>query len=233
MSPRRRITAGFRLPATDAVAAASGAGDGESIRGMRTDPESATNRREPAAMCQGDSSVEGVTLRDGSRVLVRQILPSDKRALQAAFEQLSEHSRRMRFHAYKRRLSDSELAYFTEVDHVDHAALIAVDAAHGELLGVARYIRLRPHRESAEAAVAVVDHWQRRGVGTVLLSRVAELAREHGISRFEALVLNENRPVTQMCKKVGGLELSSWRGVAEFAVELPPRGQRNRAARRG
>jgi GNAT superfamily N-acetyltransferase len=140
----------------------------------------------------------------------------------------------MRFHSHKRRLSDAELAYFTEVDHIDHEALIAVDAAGGELLGVARYVRLRPHPESAEAAVAVVDDWQRRGVGTALLGRVAELAREHGISRFEALVLNENRPVIELFRKLGGLELSSRRGVAEFAVELPPRsGQRKRAARRG
>jgi RimJ/RimL family protein N-acetyltransferase len=134
-------------------------------------------------------------LRDGSRVVVRQIMSGDKAALAEAFERLSEDSRHKRFLAYKSRLTDADLAYFTEVDHVEHEALVAVDPASSAIVGVARYVRLSSQRRTAEVAVTVADDWQGRGVGTILLSCLAGRARDEGIHRFEAQALSENRRV--------------------------------------
>ena len=117
-------------------------------------------------------------LRDGTRVLIRPIEPEDKGLLLSGFEQLSEQSRYRRFLAPVPKLTESQLTYLTEVDHDTHEALVAVDAGQPlRGLGVARYVRLQDHPEIAEAAVTVIDAYQGRGLGTLLL---ALLARRRG-----------------------------------------------------
>jgi hypothetical protein len=68
-----------------------------------------------------------------------------------------------RFLAPHGRLTESELRYFTEVDHHDHEALVAIDPNTGHCTGVARYVRSTDDPAVAELAVAVVDGWQRQG----------------------------------------------------------------------
>ena len=118
-------------------------------------------------------------------IAVRPIEPGDKAALAAAFERLSAESRYRRFLSPHGELSAAELRYLTEVDHHDHEALVALDPATGEGVGVARYVRDRARPESAEIAVAA-DRWQGRGVGTLLLHRLVDRAREEGIRRSTA-----------------------------------------------
>jgi RimJ/RimL family protein N-acetyltransferase len=165
-----------------------------------------------------------VTLRDGSRVLVRPIAPGDKPAMRIAFRRLSAHSRELRFLAYKKRLTNADLAYFSEVDHSDHEALVAVDARNGDIVGIARYVRLPGDGHAAEPAVMVVDDWQGRGVGTVLMRRLADRAQDEGIRRFEAQALSENHRVIELFKKIGRLDVRHERGIAELLVALPERG---------
>lgn len=124
-----------------------------------------------------------VTLCDGSTVTVRQIRPDDKAVLSAGFKRLSAESRYRRFLTPMPKLNKSALAYLTEVNHHDHEALLALDA-HGNGVGVARYVR-RDASDAAEAAVAVIDDWQGRGVGTLLLELLADRAREEGVRRPE------------------------------------------------
>src|SRR4051794_22085607 len=128
--------------------------------------------------------MDPVTLRDGVQVVIRQVEPADKPLFAAGFERFSEQSRYRRFMGMKKRLSEQELAFFSEVDHHDHEAIGAIDVATGEGVGVARYIRLAGDPEAAEAAVAIVDAWQHRGLGGALLSRLAARAREEGLVRF-------------------------------------------------
>jgi elongation factor P--beta-lysine ligase len=104
-------------------------------------------------------------LRDGVRVTLRPIAPGDKPLVAASFERLSEESRYRRFFTTENELSAAELAYFVDVDHHDHEAIIAIDPLSGEALGVARYVRLKDDAEVAEVAVIVADDWQRRGLG--------------------------------------------------------------------
>jgi GNAT superfamily N-acetyltransferase len=160
-----------------------------------------------------------VELRDGSRAVLRPIRPSDKPALAEGFDHLSDESRYKRFLAPMNRLRESDLKYLTEVDHHDHEAIVA-QSLDGEPLGVARYVRSQSG--SAEAAVAVVDHWQGRGLGTALLQRLAERAREEGIDHFTAIMLASNQEMLTLLNELGPAEVTdAGDGVLEVQIELP------------
>ena len=122
------------------------------------------------------------------------------------------------------RLSASELRYLTEIDHHDHEALVAVDGETGDGVGVARYVRSAEDGESAEAAVAVVDDWQGRGLGHLLLERLVERAREEGVRRFTALVQAENRPAIALLERFGRTRRSVASGEMVLEIDLGPAG---------
>jgi L-amino acid N-acyltransferase YncA len=110
----------------------------------------------------------------------------------------------------------------TEIDHVDHEAIGALDPRTGAGLGVARYLR-NPHRpDTAEAAVAVVDEWQGRGLGGVLLRRLCRRAKANGIDTFTASLLTDNRSMLRLFERLGRVSVRELDGPAmEIDVELP------------
>jgi RimJ/RimL family protein N-acetyltransferase len=174
-----------------------------------------------------------VVLRDGSRVILRPGLPSDRALLAREFEHLSDESRYRRFFAPMKTMSDELLDYLTSIDYVDHfawAALSAEPGPGGEVrgVGVSRYIRLADP-VAAEMAVTVVDDWQGRGLGRLLLDALVLEALENGISRFEGDVLVENRPMQEMLKRTGARFRSESPGVLRFSIDLPARDEALRA----
>ncbi len=173
-----------------------------------------------------------VTLRDGSRVRLRPIAPDDKPLLAASFERLSEESRYRRFFTNKDELSAAELDYFVDVDHKDREAIIAIEPTSGELLGVARYIRLGEDSQLAEVAVTVADDWQGRGLGRALTDRLTYRARSAGVRRFSATVLCDNRAALGLLEGAGIIRRRSDAHEVEVIVALPPkRGTGTRLAR--
>jgi RimJ/RimL family protein N-acetyltransferase len=167
-----------------------------------------------------------VVLRDGSAAVIRQVQPGDAPLLADGFARLSQQSRQLRFLTGKPKLTPAELRYLTEIDHHDHEALGALSGADGRGVGVARYIRHAQDPEAAEVAVTVVDDWQRRGLGTELLSRLADRARQEGIHRFTALVAADNEAVTGLLQD-GGLGVRITRSdvdTVEYEITLPSGG---------
>jgi GNAT superfamily N-acetyltransferase len=135
-------------------------------------------------------------LSDGRPVLVRAIQPGDKAALQDGLHRLSADSVYSRFFSPKHQLSPDELVYFTEVDFVDHVALVAGVSEGGEdvFVGVGRYIVGQDESvRAAEVAFAVDDAHHRMGIATLLLRHLTEIARDSGIVELRASVLAENR----------------------------------------
>jgi GNAT superfamily N-acetyltransferase len=165
-------------------------------------------------------------LRDGSEVTISELTPRDAPVLAEAFERLSPESRDLRFLGAKPRLTTPDLEYLTDVDGHLHEALGAVDTATGKGVGVARFVRLDPHAPVAEVAVTVVDGWQRRGLGTLLLEKLSERARTEGIERYTALVSGENRAVVGLLDAIGArvLTANAAAGTVEYEVELAPVG---------
>ena len=92
-------------------------------------------------------------------------------------------------------------------------------------MGVARFVRPSADAGTAEVAVAVADPWQGRGVGTALLHRLTERAREEGVERFSAEVLADNRPMLELIHELGEVEVKGHdSGAVEVEVTLPEEG---------
>jgi GNAT superfamily N-acetyltransferase len=160
-------------------------------------------------------------LRDGTPVLIRPIRADDRTALADGFRRLSPESRYLRFHHLASSLSERQLKFFTEVDHRDHEALVALDldADEDPGMGVARYLRLKDEPQVAEAAITVLDEYQGRGVGTLLLAVLVGEARDNGITVFRNYVLAENAPMLEIFHQLGARRGALESGV--YTIDLP------------
>ena len=163
-------------------------------------------------------------LADGTEVQIRPIRPSDKALLATGLTRLSEKSIHKRFLGPKPRFSQSELRYLTEVDGVNHVALVAVRADDPEeLVAVARFVRLHDDPQAAEAAVTVADALQGRGLGRELGHRLADEARAREIRRFTATLLGDNVASHRLFEAISERVSSRYGGgVEELVAELAP-----------
>lgn len=146
-------------------------------------------------------------LKDGRLLLIRSIRPDDKAALADAFRQSSKESVYSRFLAYKKELTEEELAYLTELDFAYHVGLFAFlpEIDPGRIVGIGRYfiIDQTPANSLAEIALLVADRYQARGIGTALLKHLALLARKAGVRAFEAYILRENSHIRELFEHCG------------------------------
>jgi GNAT superfamily N-acetyltransferase len=123
-------------------------------------------------------------------------------AVDAVFEGLSEHSRYLRFHAPMPRLTKAFRDRLIDVDGQDHAAVAATVV--GEPIGIARLVKVGCGR--AEVAMAVVDRWQRHGVGQRLLTELGELAATLRYTELYGDVLPENTAMIRLaCRAMPGV----------------------------
>jgi GNAT superfamily N-acetyltransferase len=166
-----------------------------------------------------------VTLRDGTSVRLRPIVSEDKAILVEGFRRLSPESRFRRFMAPIEELTADQLRFLTEIDYVDHFAWVALDldAARHPGVGVSRYVRIPEEPEVAEPAVTVVDDYQGRGLGTLLLEALGAVALENGISRFRGYALEVNRPIREVLEAMGATTAHDSPGMLRIEVDLPAR----------
>lgn len=161
-----------------------------------------------------------VVLRDGGTAHLRPILPSDVEGLQQFHLRQSPSSVYLRFFTYKSRLTARELTRFTTVDYQDRVAFVTTIG--DEIIGVGRYDRLDDPAE-AEVAFNIADRHQGRGLGSILLEHLAAAAREHGIRRFSAEVLPENRKMLTVFSDAGyAVERHFDDGVVTLAFTIDP-----------
>ncbi|HEV2685762.1 MAG TPA: GNAT family N-acetyltransferase, partial [Actinomycetota bacterium] len=168
-----------------------------------------------------ESHTTTVTLKDGTRMLVRPIVPDDKQLLLDGFSHLSSETRFRRFLGYMDKLRPPLLRYLTEIDYVDHFAWIGLDADTGAGIGVARYVRMRDDPTAAESAIVVVDAYHRRGAGTILLQLLGASALSNGITHFVGEALAQNQPIRDLLVNLGARVFEADAGEVGFEVDLP------------
>jgi GNAT superfamily N-acetyltransferase len=163
-----------------------------------------------------------MTLADGALLRVRPIVPADREPLADAFGRLSDRSRFQRFLGPKPRLSRRELDYLTDVDHVRHEALVAIDEATGQIVGVGRYASgSGGGGAEADMALAVTDAWQRRGIGHGLAVRLVERARANGITRLTGSTLVDNLRARSLLARLGFRVSAVSGGVLDVELDVP------------
>ncbi|MCW2991632.1 MAG: GCN5-related N-acetyltransferase [Solirubrobacterales bacterium] len=154
--------------------------------------------------------------------MLRAIRADDKLRLAQAHGRLSPESARRRFLGPKPRLTTAELRYLTEVDGADHVALLAV-LAHDPrcIVGVGRFVRWPDRPDAAEVAVVVGDAWQGQGLGRHMGLALADAARAHGIRRFTASMLADNRAAHRLFERISArLHAECHDGIEELVAEL-------------
>jgi len=161
-------------------------------------------------------------LSDGTKVHVRPIVPEDEPLLIDAVAAMSERSVYFRFFSPLKRLPDALAHRLAVVDYNDRFALVATTHKSSErIVGVARYDRV-VGTDVAETAVAVVDEFQRRGLGSALLTILGKVARDHGIKTFTLIVLPENQQMLGLLRKMGWIHYAKLTGgVYEISFDLP------------
>jgi GNAT superfamily N-acetyltransferase len=135
-----------------------------------------------------------VVLRDGSTAELRPISPDDEGLIEEGLSQMSLESRFARFGSGISNLRKSELRYLTDVDQITHVAWGAT--IDDQPAGVGRYIL--GSGPDAEIAIAVVDRFQRRGLGRVLFEALVASARAGGVVGLHFSIEPWNRRVLRM-----------------------------------
>ena len=148
-----------------------------------------------------------LVLRDGELVDFRPVKPNDKGVIQKGMLELSLKSRYFRFFSPILKLSETQLHNFTDIDQHHHVAWIALshDEAEPRGLGIARFIRIQNQPEIAEFGIAVIDSYQHRGLGTILMALLYRMASPNGIEILRGFVLPDNTVMSNWLGRLGAV----------------------------
>jgi len=165
-------------------------------------------------------------LADGTQIHTRPLRPDDREKLRNGFARMSPESKYRRFFAAPATLSEAALDYLTRTDGWNHVAIGAeladdgADTSYG--IGIARFVRLPENPTKAEAAVAVIDEMQHRGVGRLLLGELIKAARAREVGTFVCHVLPSNEPVKSLLHALDAeATVRAEEGVLTYELTLP------------
>ena len=168
------------------------------------------------------TAADPLLLADGRRLKIRPIEREDRDRFRRLFLRLTPESRYRRYLSPKPELTERELAYLVDIDHVHHEAMAAVDESDGSFVAAARYVQLPDQPHTAEVAIEVADDAQRLGIGTELAIQTLQRARANGITHVTATTLHENAPARVHLRALHFHRRSSHRHEIEFGRELHP-----------
>lgn len=172
-------------------------------------------RRTAAGRLAANAEPVELDLRDGTPIRLRPVLPTDWDNLQKALEHVSLEFFRHRFFSGGRP-TDHILHYLIDIDYTNHFAWAAfVTGTHGEdAIASARYICNHDDPGSAEIALGVIDEYQGRGLGALLIGALAAAAPTVGIDRFYAMTNADNAAMRHLWSRFG----ARWKPVEPGVV---------------
>ncbi len=148
---------------------------------------------------------ESVKLKDGQTLLLRPIMAEDEPALREGFDKLTPEEIKMRFFVPMKAMDHLMAARLSQINYDREMALLLTGPGapgQAEIFGVAR-ISADPNNEKAEYALIVRHEMTGQGLGTLLLKKILEYARDRGIKEVYGAVLSQNQPMLRLCKKIG------------------------------
>jgi RimJ/RimL family protein N-acetyltransferase len=173
------------------------------------------------ALCASSAAAaESLVVANGTRISLRQLGADDRAGMAALFARLTPESRYQRFLSPKLELTPRELTFFTDIDHLNHEAIAAVDEHDNSIVGVARYVRDAGRADVAELAIEVADAFQRMGIGTALTSLTIQHAHANGLTLLTATTLWGNRAARGLLRHHGFRARRSRGGEIEHELKL-------------
>jgi len=161
-----------------------------------------------------------VLLRDGTTVRLRPLHDDDAPAVLTLFQGMSSRSLYYRFLMVPR-LTLAQVRRLITVDERSQVLLVAERG--GSLCAIAGYYPQHPGDDRAEVAFAIADSMQGHGLGTRMLERLADIARDRGIRAFDAYVLGENLAMMDVFLQSGfALTKGLDHGVFHVVMRLEP-----------
>lgn len=160
-------------------------------------------------MKRDDIAAYSVTesLKDERPLTIRAVRPDDKGLVIEALRDVSADSVYRRLFTARRDITADGLKKITEVDFADVVALVALLEKDGndKIVGGARYIRSGTSGagQKAEVAFLVSDVFQGLGIASRMLKHLVIIARESGITQFEAEVLPSNGAMLKVFARSG------------------------------
>ncbi len=145
-------------------------------------------------------------LKDGTAIRIRAIRPDDTGRLADLGGRCSDRTLYYRFFTPPPLpITAERLEFLARVDHDGRVALVAVRGGEAEerIIAVARWDTDADDPRRAEVAFLVEDVYQGLGLGTILLHTLADLAPRHGINKFDATVLGDNRAMLAVFRRSG------------------------------
>ena len=166
-------------------------------------------------------------LKNGLTVKIRGVRPADKAGIVDAFSKLDPESVYTRFFQAKGALSAQELKAATEVDFENVVALVVTVESGGKetIIGGGRYLAFGlPGARSAEVAFIVEEDYHGLGIAGRILRHLARIAREKGVSRFQAEVLPQNKAMLAVFLRSGlPMKQTQAEGVIHVTLSLTDR----------
>ena len=161
------------------------------------------------------------TTHTGCDLTLRPVKISDEPLLKDFFYSLSDQSIHRRFMSQRRDMPHERLQDFVIIDYTNEMVILAVEKKNEDeevVVGLGQY-GIDTNSHTAEVALVVRDDSQCKGVGTVLLSYLTELAQKEGLLGFTAEVLMENAPMMHLFEKMGfDIQRRSEGGVIELRI---------------
>jgi len=162
-------------------------------------------------------------IRDGTKVLLRPIKPTDDKLWVDLYYSLSALSKYYRFFTSHREPTPEMIEKYVHIDYVTNFAIVAITEERGKerMVGVARYI-LDPPPDSAELAVVIADDWQGKGLGTKMLMHIVQIMIKRKVKRVHGDIFLENRKMMRLMSESGFklIDKEDSFGVRHFVLEL-------------
>ncbi|MGC8966343.1 MAG: bifunctional acetate--CoA ligase family protein/GNAT family N-acetyltransferase [Caldimicrobium sp.] len=142
-------------------------------------------------------------LKDGTKVIIRPIKPEDEPLLMELFKNLSEKSVLLRFQQPNRPLSKSDLIRFCHIDYDQEMTLVVLikENNNQKIIGAAHL--MKTYEDKAELSIEIIDQYHGKGLGTLLVGKLLDFAKNYGYKKIWMEIKKENFPMIKLALKYG------------------------------
>lgn len=173
---------------------------------------------------EGLNYKEHVLLKNGQGLYLKPATPKDIPIVESFMKRISRESLRMRFMVSMSEVSQNTIKELCSGNFTQKGCLLAITGEDEDkkVVGLSNYTAMGNGR-SAEVAFLIEDAYQGRGIGTLLLERMAGLAAANGFVEMEAEILPENQSMINLMKDSGFQSHQVWSSDTVH-MELPVNG---------